>query len=358
MIDIITSINAAIANNHPGVEIILPPGVTTFDNTIILDYPTTPFRITMRGCGCDTTTVVFSNTDGFVCNMSIPQHTIHMSDMTLATPLNGTTTAITCNQDTPQGMFSQNEFERLKFIGTDPLNLTNYWANQIVLNGLGNVNFYGILGYGQPIGVTAAHGNGVVINGLKSGNNPFGIVYNFTDCSFWEMAAGIVYGTNVQGVTVKGVNFTNVVNGIFQPFGAIAGAQLAVSDSQFNCFGNGILLFGHLDNLQLFNNLFLVVPENAAAIGLGGSGAEYTIIGNVFSTIGVPTAGTNAINFAVSSPTYQIGTINGNTFEGFITAVNLTGAKRFNVQGNVYENCANQVWNPNGSINSVGVVTK
>jgi hypothetical protein len=182
-------------------------------------------------------------------------------------------------------------------------------------------------------------------------------VYNFTDCSFWELGNGIIYGNNIQGVTVKATNFTNTINGILQPSGAVGGAQLAVSDSQFNCFSNGLALFGVLNNLQTTNSLFLVMLENGSAIGLGGSGAEFTITGNVFATSGSSVAGTNALNFADASPTYQIGTIEGNTFDGFLTAVNLTGATAFSVDLNRYTNCSNDVWNPGGAINSVGVAT-
>lgn len=353
----IFAVASTLAATQPGVEIIMPPGDFSVSAMLSFNYPTAPFKLSLRGTASDATVLTFPSTGGFTFNMSIPQHTIHMSDMTLAAGSAGTQTAIICNQSTPQGLFGQNEFENLTFRGSDYTTLNNYWGNGIVVNGLGNINFRGLLAYGHPNGNSSSEGTGVIIEGLSSGENPYGIVYNFTDCSFWELGNGILYGNNVQGMTVKGCNFTNTSNGIIQPSGALGGAQLAVSDSQFNCFGNGIVAFGVLNNLQVTNSLFLVLPENASAIGLGGSGAEYTIHGNVFATSGSSVAGTNALNFAVGTPTYQIGTVEGNTFDGFLTAINLTGATGFTVDNNRYVNCSNDCWNPGGAINSVGVAT-
>lgn len=350
------AVASTLAATQPGVEIIMPPGNFSVDALLSFNYPTTPFKLSIRGAASDATVLTFAS-GGFCFNMTIPQHTIHMSDMTLAAGAAGSSTAITCNQTTPQGLFGQNEFENLTFRGSDYTTLNNYWASHIVLNGLGNVNFRGLLCYGHPNGNSSSEGTGIIVEGLATGDTPYGIVYNFTDCSFWELGNGITYGNNVQGMTVKGCNFTNTTNGILQPSGAEGGAQLAVSDSQFNCFGNGIVLFGALNNLQVTNNLFLVLPENANAIGLGGSGAEYTINGNVFATMGAPTSGTSAVAFVTSPATYQIGTVQGNTIDGFVTGVNLTGATKFNVSDNEYVNCTDNVFNPGGSVNSVGIAT-
>ena len=61
------------------------------------------------------------------------------------------------------------------------------------------------------------------------------------------------------------------------------------------------------------------------------------------------------MNFAAG--TYQIGTIEGNTFEGFVTAINLSAATGFKVDDNDYNGCSNNVINPAGTANSVGVAT-
>lgn len=339
----------------PGVGIIIPAGSLTFASQAMFNYPATPFSLAIRGIASDASVLTWTSTGGLVLNMTIPQHTIHMSDMTIACGSQGTSSGITCNQTTPQGPFGQNEFENITFRGSDSTVLHNYWNKALDIHGLGNINFDGLLVYGRGVDATTSLGFGVIVNGLTSGPDPFGIVYNFTDCSFWELGIGIEYGTNVQGMAVTACNFTNGNQGIFQPTSALAGSQLAVSNSQFNCFSNGIIQGGILNNISVSNSLFFVAPTGASGIALAGSGAQHTFIGNVMSTFGAPQPGTNGINITGAALANGTGTITGNTFQAFETGVNLSGAGNFYVQGNRYVGCTNEVINP-GS-NTVGTAT-
>lgn len=355
--DFSPALNSALAlagTMRPGAEIFIPAGSFNFNSLVSFTYPaSTPFGLTIRGAGADITVLNWPSTSGLSFSMSIPQHTIHMLDMTVASGAAGTGNGIACAQSSPQGIFGQNDFTRLTLRGSDGVNLGNYWNNAIAINGLGNINFDGLLVYGHPVSGSSSAGNGVIISGLTSGTNIFAIVYNFTDCSFWELGTCIEYGTNLQGMSINACNFTNSTNGILQPGGAVGGAQLSVVNSQFNCFGNAIIQAGALNNISVSNSLFLLAVANGSAIALAGSGAEHTFTGNVFSTFAAPLAGSNGINVAAAN---QIATITGNTFVGFVSGINLGGATNFYVQGNRYVNCSNTVANI-GS-NTVGVAAQ
>lgn len=353
------AVATTLATSQPGVEIVIPAGNFIFASAVAFTYPSTPFGLKIRGAGSDITVLTWPNTDGISLQMSLPQHTIHMSDMTLASGGDGASNGIVITQSTPQALFGQNEFERLTFRGSDETVQSHYWNTALKGIGLGNVNCYGLLVYGRGVNQTSSLGFGVDIAGQTSGANPFAIVWNFTDCSFWQLGICIQYGTNVQGVSITACNFTNSVNGVFQPVGAIAGAQLAVTNSQFACFGNGIIQGGALNNIQVTNSLFLIPVPNASAIALAGTGAEHTFTGNVMSTFGSPEPGTNGLNVSGAALSNGTAIVTGNTFQGFVTAVNLTGAGDFYVQGNRYVGNTNTVLNPGGTaVNNVGIATE
>jgi hypothetical protein len=319
----------------PGAIFQLPWGTTTLD-PITIDYPSGPFQLHIRGCGEGATTLVFPE-GGITLRMSEPGHSVRMSDLTLAAPSPATPAAVTCVQAVPQGIFRQSGFRRIMFQGTDP-GLSNYWADAIVVEGLGTVAFSELMVRGSP---TGPQGRGVTLRGVPGALEPYGLVYNFSDCSLWELDDGIVYGDMVQGVTVRASNFTNVRTGIWQPSGATGGAQLAIVASQFGCFSNGVLLGGDLSNLQVSSSLFLLTQPNSAGIGLVGAGSQHAVSSSVFAGMGTPMPGTNGVDYAIGK--YQIGAIGSCTFVGLETGINLSSATNFRVGNCAFAGCTNDV---------------
>lgn len=354
LFDAALAVATTLSATQTGICIRFPAEGMTFLSEVGFTYPAgKPFSLTLRGAGTDASVLNWPTANGIALSMSQPQHTIHMLDMTVANGGQGARTGVSCNQSSPQGIFWQNDFTRVTFRGTDGINLSNYWATGIAIVGLGNINFDGCLFYGQPVDGNSSLGVGVSLAGLGGGAAPFGIVYNFTDCSFWELNNPIIYGSNIQGVSINACNFTNCTDGVFQPIGSVGGAQLAVMNSQFACFTAAILVAGNLNNIQFTNSLVLLVTNNASAIGLATQSnvAYLNITGSEFATVGTPT-GTNGI---FSAGTTQFGVVTGNIFAGLVTAVVLdAGSTNWNVQSNAYNNCTNKVINNGGSSNIIG----
>lgn len=342
-----------------GGRVTYPAGRLTHASLVSFTYPsgTSNYSLTIAGEGADATVLIWPSTGGLDLSMSQPGHSIHCRDVTFAPSSAGTENAITISQSVPQGIAAQSDFIRCTFQSSDGQALSYYWATAVDITGLNNVNFDGCLIYGKGQSASSSLGNGVVLAGLPSAsannNQPFGLVYNFTNCSFWELGQCIGYGTNVQGVTVSACNFTNCTSGIQQSSGSVNGAQLSVLNSQFKCFGNNVIVQGGLNNISIMNSVFLNTVTGGYAISLAGTCQFLSIIGNSFGTMG-GAASTNGIS---CTGTVQYGAFMGNQFNGYTTAIYLSAGASYNkVLNNTYLSCTNTVIN-SGSNNTVGTAT-
>ena len=337
----------------PGGKIVYPAGKYAHNSLVTFNYPSGLFALTIEGCGADSTELTCPTTGGLVLNMTIPQHTIHLRDFTISCSTSGTQTGIQINNSTPQGIFGQNDIDRVTVRGADAFALQNYWQTGISIVGAGNFNIDGCLLYGKP-GSTIANslGTGLSIAGLSSGSSPYGIVYNILNTSFWEMGTPIVYGNNVQGVSISSCNFTNTVSGVTMFAGAVGGAQLAIVNSQFNVGGDAIVIAGNNNSLLLSNNVFFQQSAGTAAVGMTPQ--------STFSAINI--TGNEFINFSAAASvtaidllgTNEYGVLANNYFQGFAVGISLgTSTNHINVQSNEYVNVTTAVTN-SGTSNTIG----
>jgi nitrous oxidase accessory protein NosD len=232
--------------------------------------------------------------------------------------------------------------------GADGYSQNDYWERAVEINQISNVNLVGLVISG-PGGVAySTKGIGVVVEG--STNNP-AVVFNVTGATFDYLSKGIVYGQQVQGLTVSQSNFVGDDYGIYVPPDISGLDQLAVTGSQFNCQTAGIYVGSSLSNTLFSTNLF-IVPNTGTGIHLQQA-YLYSATGNSFNIGSRLKGNTHPIGIEVGS-TAGGGTITGNLFDNMRTAIVLdrasTGA---NVQSNEYSNDSTMVKNL-GTGNTVG----
>jgi len=179
-----------------------------------------------------------------------------------------------------------------------------------------------------------------------NGSTAFGVVYNFVGCTFESFANGIVYGTDVQGISVMSCNFTQGGVGIACPSGGKNLDQLSVMSSQFGELANAILLNAKLNCTMVSANLFIVGGgQNGIVLNSDSS----TINGNVFAGTGP----SNNNGVYVSSSIQAV--ITGNSFSDLTTGVALiSGVSGVNVQSNSYRSVATPVFNGSAGPNQIG----
>lgn len=344
----LNAFNTLITSAKGGGQINFGKGTRTFLSPVTLTYPNGSFSLNIAGEGAEATILNWPNTAGITVAASSAAHSFHMRDLSFTTGTIASVTGLTLSNGVQGGAIEQSDITRVTFRGFDGAALTDSWNLALSVQGMSFINFNGLLFYGS----SAANTNGINLSGVPSGSFKYGIVYNLASCGFFNLATGLVYNTWVQGVSVTQSNFTNDVTGILVPLGALNGAQLAVSGSQFQVTGNDIVLLSQFGGLLLTNNLFFVAT-NSAGLDLNAPGSAQTVItGNIFSGNPNSTATTAITVLATNS-----GVITGNQFLGLTNGTNLSGSpNNWNVSQNIYTTVTNQVINPGN--NQVGVATK
>jgi hypothetical protein len=269
-------------------------------------------------------------------------------DMTFTTNDNtGAYYGLTYNNSMLEGVVMQNDFERLTFKGSDGGSSSYYWGIALRINGPSFVNYLGLLIYGS----SGALGAGVDISGNGAINPYFSIVHNFSMCGFFKLGIGIVYGDYIQGVSISQCNFTNGITGVYIPPSITGAAQLAITGSQFNTTANQISINSPIASIILSNNL-IYVPNNNTGLYINSTGAQHSIVNNIFTGPLATPVGSTGIYVGASN---EGAVVIGNVFFQLATGVNLTGTSSWNVQGNSYTRVTTRV--SNIGTNSVGVVT-
>jgi nitrous oxidase accessory protein NosD len=217
----------------------------------------------------------------------------------------------------------------------------------VVIVGVSNVNMTGLVVSGPGGEAYASHGLGVVLEG--SVDDP-AVVFNIGGATFNYLLKGVVYGNQVQGVTVSQSNFVGASYGIFIAPGLSGLDQLAVIGSQFNCALAGVYVGSYTSDTLFSSNLF-IVPNTGTGMLLEQA-YLYSAVGNAFS--GSPSfTASHPIGIEVGA-TVGGGTITGNVFDSMAVAVALEkGSTGANVQSNEYSNDPITVRNL-GSGNRVG----
>ena len=353
-----TAFNNALASlSNTGGVIYFPPGKYFFSSAITYTYPSTDlFSIRIQGAGADISILQWGATNGVTFNLSTPHHTVHIQDLTFSTTGINQGTAITLNQSYQLGALEQNDIERCTFRSAtfEAGGYSNgpYWTNCVLISALSNINFQGCDFLGYTTNGQDGFGNGVSLIGSPSGVNKYGIVYNFSSCTFFFLGIGINYGTYIQGLQITLCNFTGGVNGIYADVGETGLDQLSISNSQFNTFGNQIWAKTAIGQVSIMNNL-IYIPINQTGLLLEAD-AGVNVVGNFFVNLGAQHTGQNGI---VLGPGSAPGVITGNSFLYMGTAIQLnSGCQHVNVVSNSYYGNTHNVIN-NGSNNSIGVAT-
>jgi hypothetical protein len=297
------------AINQGYKSFIFGQGNYTFLSTITINMANNPNifdYISIQGCGSNVSSLNFTNCDGFVINLNGPKQSVIFKGLSLKTTVINTRACITCNQSWYQGVCHQSIFEDLTFEGIEGGQDTTLWGWCIRITNLSQINFISLLCYGSS---NPSLGVGVELK--CDGVNPqIGQAYNFTACSFYNLNFGLIYGTQIQGVTVTQGNFVNCTNGIYAPPGITGCSQLHVSDTNIDTFGNGINIIGPISDVNIHHCLFYI-KQNQAGVYLAEK-AHFTFSGNFFGGIGSVIGNSGII---IAGNVYsEAGCISGNTF--------------------------------------------
>jgi hypothetical protein len=173
-----------------------------------------------------------------------------------------------------------------------------------------------------------AYGNGVNIFGAANttftGQQiPPPVQIYFTGCNFVYLAAGIIYGSYTQGVSVVSGVFLGTVRGIYCPIGSIGTNSLLITACVFDCWTACIDLEAEVINTSI-TACYFIVENNAIGIDITAA-ANTTIVGNNF-TAGLVPPGGSAIKIDATKNPVLPGCIVGNSINpNFNIGINLTG---------------------------------
>jgi hypothetical protein len=142
---------------------------------------------------------------------------------------------------------------------------------------------------------------------------------------------GLYYGPYVQGIQITASNFVSNDIAIYQPPNSPGNDELAIGASQFNSGTSNILLGSPIDGVAINGNVFYLSEHGSASIQMPG--VQFAILGNTFNQLGTP----RATAIAIGAYMLDAGTIMGNSFKNFDTAIALrSGSGQVTVQGNAY----------------------
>jgi hypothetical protein len=329
-----------------------PPGRFTFIAAVIVRLPDVRASATLTGAGADVTELTWPNGGGLTFQFVGQDNSVHVRNLSLTTGTAGAGRALVLQQSAKlSGNPADSALSDLSGVsihGADGYAVTNYWESGVAISGVSNVNMTGLVVTGPGGEAYASRGQGVVLEG--SAEDP-AVVFNLAGATFNYLLNGLIYGKQVQGVTISQSNFTGDGYGIFVPEGLQGLDQLAVSSSQFNCALAGVYVGSFTSNTLFSSNLF-IVPNTGTGILLKQA-YLYSAVGNAFNSGSATMTSSHPVGIEVGA-TVGGGTITANLFDNMAAAVVLekssTGG---NVQSNEYSNDPVTVMNL-GSGNRVG----
>ena len=312
--------NAITARTTTAQCIKFPSGKYKFNSGITVSGSFCGF-----GDGQDNTILTWPNAaGGITVNYAGAASSVHIRDMTLTT---GTTTGGNCLNlqnsvsNANPAVTAISDVFRVTCRGDDGYAVTDFWTTGLNIGNVSNIQIetFSVFGASTP------NGTGIALIGLP-GSSTYGVQYNIAKSTLGNLTTGVSYGSFIQGVTIDQTNFTSDTNGISIP-AAQSGvlAQLAITNSQFNVSGTGIVFSTTITEPLITNNLF-IQRANSTAINIGVA-TDYTITGNAITASSV--TGTNGI-----ITNGAIGTISGNVIAGFATGLTMQSSTTITVVSN------------------------
>jgi hypothetical protein len=329
-----------VVDNSPALQgalaagrcVAFPAGKFRFASAVSYSFASGKGSLTICGQGQDVTELTWPNAVGNALTITLlgPENSFHLCSMTLSTGTLNADTAVFVNQTmtsatTVQSGFASSDVTRVTFRSAEgyastsatmlPV-ITKGWKYGFRSNNASMVDFDAVHMFGPTPGVSGYHtnggtgGTGIQVAGNSASVIP--VIFNISRSSFNWLENGVVYGANVEGVTVSQSNFLGCYAGInAPPPGAPGMAQLAVTTSQFNCTYD-ILLNAAIANVLITNNLFYS-HAGGAAIEMHVSSAMTNIVGNSFNGTTATSAGIG-VSHTPSTTDEVAPIITGNSF--------------------------------------------
>jgi len=274
-------------------------------------------NVTVQGQGL-CTTLAFKGTNATAITLGDAFASIRWGHMRITTDGIGTRTGLSANMPSAAAPVfpTQHVFEGLQLTGDDyTLGLSetevHYWSVGLSLTGLSNVSIDNV----TSVGTNARGGTGVSLQGTGVTAPP--VVFNFKNFFAVHHNVGILYGADIQGVSVVASNFQSGNYGINTVGPGNSLSELSVVNSQFgdNTTG-GIVVASDFGSLSVSNSLF---EMGSGQIGIFGTGVSFQIGGNTFVAQGA--AVNIGIGIDLSSPG-GFGTIFSNNFTNLQSGIN------------------------------------
>jgi hypothetical protein len=327
------------------------PGTYKFASQQNISVSSTSYSsITLVGAGSEQTFLTFPSTAGIEVTENSQYNIFHIRGMSITAGTTNNGDGVYINQTATPIADAANspvsDFTDVVLRGADGAGNTDYWTTAIEVSNQSNINFNSV----TISGTSTYQGTGVYIHGTV--NDPPN-VFNFSGFTGNWLNVGFQYGNYVQGVTFNYSNFTGDNYGIVSNASLSVLVQLAVNNSQFNCFDSGIALNTAIPDLLVHGNLFFIKgPSSGTNEGIAlNSTGRYSITGNSFTGYGT-TANDDAI--VVNTNVSSAGVIAGNSFDAVGFGIVLQSPSTDNnVQSNAYHGVGTAVSN-SGTGNTVG----
>lgn len=330
-----------------------PAGTYLFNSAISLQAGSSSdaaASLTVMGDGADLTRIKMASAiNGVNVSLNDCTQSFHLRDFSVLAGNKSTTTvginvaqSGTCTLPNP----AQNDISGVTVRGTDGYNAAFRFGTGIGIVSASNVNFQNVAVIGSTDG--AAYGSAGTCLSIVGSSSLLPVQFNLVASQFNDCGTGLLYGAYVQGVQITASNFVGNGTAISLPSANVGNDQLAISASQFNSGTRNIFLQSNIDGVALSGNTFYTSGTASASVDIPG--VQYAITGNAF----IQLTGTPSTGISIGAYSLDTGTITGNTFSGFNTAVFLqTGSQHANVQSNAYANTSTNV-NNSGTSNTVG----
>lgn len=322
--------------------------------------------VTFVGQGMDTTTLLMSGgISGFTFQFAGLIQTAVIQGMSIVSDTTGgqPVACLALNNSYPFLGAEQSivQVRNIACRGADGYGAVDYWTTNFSVTGLSNINFDGIIAYGDN---TTLHGTGLSFynpgaNGCvpSPDTSPWqcGENYNIRDSYFNNLNYGIFYGANTQFVQVTSTQFLQDQKGIIaSSTGGTNFAQgLTLTGDVFWAYQEQLDDLYGIRNTQIIGNFFAMNPSHYAIFE--APNWAVTIVGNTFTTYVTTPLGAISFNGTSNDLSVIAGNVISNAVGAIPTCVSLgVSTSGVFIYGNTFSGCTVTIVN-NGTNNLVGV---